>query len=97
MPKSDSKVGSRARAGRSGPFTMEQNHLVERSLPEWHQFALVDNADAAGRGNHTDLTAWKKTEAARLMGEPEFKVLPKGVSYLLLSYRHRTLTHCSVE
>jgi hypothetical protein len=83
MPKSKSK--SKSNAGRNGPFTNEQNAIIEQSFPKWHKFSLIENVDEGGRGITTKLTEWKQNEAKRIMKLPEFEELPEGVSTYMLS------------
>jgi hypothetical protein len=75
MPKS-----KQSNAGRNGPFTSEQNAIIEQSFPKWHKFSLIENVDEGGRGVTTKLTEWKQKEAKRILALPEFEEYPEGVS-----------------
>jgi hypothetical protein len=68
------------KGGRNGPFTSDQNAIIESSFPKWRQFSLIDNVDLGGRGITTKLTEWKQKEAKRILALPEFESLPEGVS-----------------
>ena len=72
-----SKPAVAAFIGRPGPWSTEQNRLIENALPKWHEFSLVENKDLEGRDQK--LTQWKKREAERIMSDPKFGAIPENV------------------
>jgi hypothetical protein len=76
--------------GRKGPFTKEQNFVIQQSYTAWHNYAFVENPVHEGQGVSGKLTAWKQKEAKEILKDPVFKVLPEGVSTLMIL---ETLAH----
>lgn len=76
--------------GHPKKWTESQWKLIDESLPAWHQFALVDNADLDGRA--PELQKWKKDESVRLLSLPAFEDLPEVVSAFPSYFCGRLLT-----
>jgi hypothetical protein len=64
--------------GRPKPWNKKQQQIIDSSLPQWHDFALVQNEHIDGRD--LKFIRWKKMEADRILQLPEFAPLPEGVS-----------------
>jgi hypothetical protein len=92
MPKS--RTSTRAPGeGRKGPFTKEQNKLIEQSFTDWHEFSLVKNPQDEGRGPAGKLTKWKQQEAEKILQDPLFEELPADVSITSTLSCQLTYTH----
>jgi hypothetical protein len=80
MPKSmknleDFKTG---KCGRPKRWTEHQQHLIDETIPAWHEFGVIKNGSLEGRD--VRLLNWKKAQANRLLQSPQFAALPEGVS-----------------
>lgn len=66
--------------GRHGPWSEEQESVLDEFLPQWHQFSVITNKEL--EGNHPVITHWKKSVANTILQRGEFdpSKLPEGVS-----------------
>jgi hypothetical protein len=71
---------STSNVGRTGPWTKEHLAIIDKSIPNWHDFCLGLHKDLSGRDPM--FTTWKRSEADRILSLKEFKTLPDGVSPL---------------